>query len=200
VCATDPEETAEDLERTSVDMLRSVKARTTLPVAVKLSPYHTALANFACRLEAAHADGLVLFNRFYQPDIDLDRREETHRIELSSPSELLVRLRWLAVLSPQVRMTLGVSGGVHSISDVIKALLAGAHGVLLVSAILKHGAAHFAQLLVDLTEWLEAHEFDSLEQVRGSMNLASSPDPKVYERVNYLRVLGSWRPPLLPGR
>jgi dihydroorotate dehydrogenase (fumarate) len=198
--ATDPEETAEDVERRIVDMLRTVKSKTSLPVAVKLSPYHTALANLARRLEAAHADGLVLFNRFYQPDIDLDAREVTHRLELSSSSELLLRLRWLAVLSPQVRLTLAVSGGVHSVTDVVKALMTGAHGVQIVSAILKYGSSHFAQLLVELTDWLEAHGYHSLEQVRGSLNVASSPDPSVYERVNYLRVLGSFRPPALPGR
>jgi dihydroorotate dehydrogenase (fumarate) len=198
--ATDPEETAEDVERTIVNMLRSVKEKTSLPVAVKLSPYHTALANFARRLEAAHADGLVLFNRFYQPDIDLDVREVTHRLELSSSPELLLRLRWLAVLSPQVRLTLGVSGGVHSVTDVIKALMTGAHGVQIVSAILKYGTAHFAQLLVELSAWLEAHGYHSLDQLRGSMNVASCPDPGVYERVNYLRVLGSYRPPPAPGR
>ncbi len=197
--ATDPEETADSIERTIIEMLRKAKAKTTLPVAVKLSPYHTALANFARRLEAAHVDGLVLFNRFYQPDIDLEKREVLHRVEPSTPAELLLRLRWLAILSPQLGVTLAVSGGVHSGADAIKALMTGAHGVQVVSAILRHGPSHFAELRAELAEWLEANGYHSLDQLRGSLNAAQCPDPMVYERVNYLRVLSSWRPPAAPG-
>jgi len=192
--ATDPDESAERIESTAVDMLTSVKARTQLPVAVKLSPYYTSLSNFARRLENARVDGLVLFNRFYQPDIDLDARDVAHRLELSTSADLPLRLRWLAVLSWQVDVSFGVSGGVHSGVDAVKAVMAGADGVQLVSAILKHGPERFPVLLRELSEVLERSGFSSLAQARRSLNLAHCPDPKVYERVSYLRVLQSFRP------
>lgn len=196
--ATDPDESAESIERTTIAMLLSVKAHTHLPVAVKLGPYHTALAHFASRLESAHADGLVLFNRFYQPDIDLDARAVAHHLELSTSADLPLRLRWLAILSAQVNVSFGVSGGVHSSTDVLKAVMAGADGVQLVSEILARGLYRFAELKRELGEWLEVHECRDLAQVRRSLNLAHCPDAKVYERVNYLRMLGSWRPPATP--
>lgn len=192
--ATDPDESAESIERTAVDMLARVKASTSLPVAVKLSPYYTSLSSFARRLTDAHADGLVLFNRFYQPDIDLETRDVAHRLELSTSADLPLRLRWLAVLSAQVDVSLAVSGGVHSGEDAVKALLAGADGVQLVSAILKHGPERFPVLLRELSESLERLGFHSIDQARRSLNLANCPDPKVYERVSYLRILSSWRP------
>ncbi len=192
--ATDPDESPESIEQTTAEMLSSVKARTRLPVTVKLSPYHTSLAHFARRLESAHADGLVLFNRFYQPDIDLEELEVAHRLEFSTSADILLRLRWLAILSPQVNVSLGVSGGVHSAEDIVKVIMTGAHGVQLVSEVLAHGLHRFAELRADLTRWLERHEYHSLAQARGSMNLAHCPDPKIYERVSYLRILNSWRP------
>lgn len=198
--ATDPEESAESIERTTAEMLASVKAQTRLPVAVKLSPYHTSLAHFARRLENAHADGLVLFNRFYQPDIDLVELEVSHRLELSVSSDILLRLRWLAILSAQMNLSFGVSGGVHSTEDVVKVVMTGADGVQLVSEILAHGLHRFAELRTELERWLEAHEYHSLAQARRSMNLAHCPDPKVYERASYVRVLNSWRPPTTPPR
>jgi dihydroorotate dehydrogenase (fumarate) len=196
--ATDPEESAESIERTTVAMLTTVKGHTPLPVAVKLGPYHTALAHFANRLASAHADGLVLFNRFYQPDIDLDARDVAHRLELSTSADLPLRLRWLAILSAQVDVSFAVSGGVHSTADVLKAVMAGADGVQLVSEILAHGLHRFAEVRRELVEWLEANEYRDLEQARRSLNLAHCLDPKVYERVSYMRVLGSWRPPPIP--
>jgi dihydroorotate dehydrogenase (fumarate) len=197
---TSSDESAESIERTTVDMLTSVKAQTSLPVAVKLSPYYTSLANFVQRLATARADGVVLFNRFYQPDIDLEALQISHQLELSTPSDLLLRLRWLAILSAQSEMTLAVSGGVHGATDVVKAILAGADGVQLVSEILKHGLSRFAELRLQLVDWLEAHGYHSLTQARRSMNVANCADPSSYERANYLRVLGSWRPPTGPPR
>lgn len=196
--ATDPDESAESIERTTVDMLSGVKGRTRLPVAVKLSPYHTSLAHFARRLESAHAEALVLFNRFYQPDIDLDALQVAHRFELSTSADLPLRLRWLAVLSAQLDVSFGVSGGVHSAEDVVKVTMSGADGVQLVSAILKHGLQRFAELKAELERWLDSHGYYSLAQVRRSLNLSHCPDPKVYERASYMRVLGSWRPPEPP--
>jgi dihydroorotate dehydrogenase (fumarate) len=192
---TDPEESAESIERTSLDMLAQVKSRTSLPIALKLSPYYTALPNFVARLAGAHADGVVLFNRFYQPDIDLEELEVSHRLELSSSRELLLRIRWLAILSAQSELTFGVSGGVHSVEDVAKAVMAGADGVQLVSEVLQHGLHRFSELRSELSHWLESHGYHSVAQAHGRMNLANCPDPAVYERANYARVLSSWRPP-----
>jgi len=198
--ATNPDESAESAERTTLEMLTAVKAQTRLPVAVKLSPFYTSLANFAQRLASAHADGLVLFNRFYQPDIDLEALEVSHRLELSSSSELPLRLRWLAILSAQLDLTYGVTGGVHSAADAIKAVMAGADGVQLVSEILKHGLYRFAEIRNDLATWLERHGYHSLAQARRSLNLSHCPDPSVYERANYLRVLASRRSTTAPPR
>jgi dihydroorotate dehydrogenase (fumarate) len=198
--ATDPDESAERLERTAVEMLGTVKARTDLPVAMKLSPYYTSLASFARRLESARVDGLVMFNRFYQPDIDLENLEVAHRLELSTSADLPLRLRWLAVLSAQVHVTFGVSGGVHTGTDALKAVMAGADGVQVVSAILQHGPERFAVLLRELSEKLEQHGFGSLARAKGMLNLAHCPDPKFYERASYMRILGSWRAPSAVGR
>jgi dihydroorotate dehydrogenase (fumarate) len=190
--AADPSASAEDLERTTVEMLASVKKQTRLPVAVKLSPFHTSLAHFAKRLVSAGTDGLVLFNRFYQPSIDPEELEVSHRLELSTPAELPLRLRWLGILSAQLPVSLAASGGVHSVLDALKAVMAGAHAVQLVSEILAHGVDRFSELRGELAEWLERHEYDSLAQARGSMNLARCPAPAAFERANYLRVLESF--------
>jgi dihydroorotate dehydrogenase (fumarate) len=192
--ATDPDDSAERIERTAVEMLRTVKACASVPVAVKLAPYYTSLAGFAGRLQNAGADGLVLFNRFYQPDIDLETLEVAHQLELSTSADLPLRLRWLAVLSAQLRVSLAVSGGVHTGGDAAKAVLAGADGVQVVSAILKHGPERFPVLVRELSEKLEQHGFGSLSEARRKLNLEHCPDPKVYERASYVRVLSSWRP------
>lgn len=190
---TNASDSAETLERRTVEMLRSVKAKTELPVALKLSPFFTALPNFAARLVEAGADGLVLFNRFYQPDIDVEELAVDHRLELSSSSELLLRLRWIAILSAQLDTSFALTGGVHSALDAVKAVMVGADGVQLVSEILKHGPNRFRELRARMSEWLEAHEYHSLAQMHDSMNLANCPDPGIYERANYMRVLNSWR-------
>jgi len=187
--ATQPELRGEQLEDELISMLRHVKERTPIPVAVKLSPFHSALANVATRLVAAGADGLVLFNRFYQPDIDLERLEVRQQLELSTPAELPLRLRWLAVLSAQIQQTLGVSGGVHSALDVLKCVAVGADGVQLVSAVMARGPRVFSEMQSALTRWLEAHEYDSLAQLRDRLNLSHCPDGAAYERANYLHLL-----------
>jgi len=189
---TGPEDTAEAVERQTIDMLRSVKSHTKIPVAIKLSPFYTALSNFVGRLVDAHVDGLVLFNRFYQPDIDVEELEVDHHLELSTSSELLLRLRWLAILSAQVNVSIAVSGGVHSPLVAIKSVMAGADAVQLVSEILKNGPQRFTEIRARIAEWLEAHEYHSLSQMQKSMNLSRCPDPAVYERANYMRVLNSW--------
>jgi dihydroorotate dehydrogenase (fumarate) len=176
-----------------VAIARAVRQTVAIPVAVKLSPFFSALGAIVRRLEAEKVDGLVLFNRFYQPDIDIEALETVARLELSSSSELLLRLRWLAILSGRVKPSLAVSGGVHTAADAIKAIMAGAHAVQVVSALLRHGPGHLAKLRQELKDWLERHEYESLAQMQGSMNLSRSPDPAAYERANYMAVLQGWR-------
>ncbi len=190
--ATDPEEPAEALESRTSELIASVKAAVEIPLAVKLSPFYTCLAQFARRLEAGGADALVLFNRFYQPDVDVEELEVAHVLHLSDSSELLLRLRWLAILSGRVDCSLAVTGGVHSGIDAIKAVMCGAHAVQMVSALLRHGPGHLAKVRTDMEAWLEEHEYQSLAQARGSMGLDRCPNPKAYERGNYIHMLQSW--------
>ena len=191
--ATDPLEPAARLEETTLEMLRAVKSELKIPIAVKLSPFYTSLAHFAAGLEQAGADGVVVFNRFYQPDIDVENLVATPALRLSDRSELLLRLRWLAILSAQRRFDLAVSGGVQNAVDAIKAVMAGARAVQVVSALLRNGPEYLQLLRNDMASWLEQHEYDSLRQAQGSMNLAGCPDPKAFERANYMLVLQSWR-------
>ena len=192
--ATDPTETAAAVETRVLDVLRAVRATVRVPLAVKLSPFYSALGHLAQELDLLGADGLVLFNRFYQPDIDPEALEVVPALQLSDSSELRLRLRWLAILHGRVRLGLGASGGVHTGLDALKAVMAGAHAVQLVSALLRHGPEHLAVVRADLTHWLEEHEYESLAQARGSMSLLRCPDPAAFERANYLHVLQSWRP------
>jgi len=190
---TDPTLTSEQVEVTVVEMVKEIKKSVTIPVAVKLGPFYTSLPHFAHRLEAAGVDGLVLFNRFYQPDIDVEQLEVKRTLHYSTSAELNLRLRWLAILSGRLRPSLAVSGGVHTTTDVVKAVMAGAHAVQVVSALLQHGPAHLRKLREELSQWLEKHEYESLDQMRGSMNLAKSPDSTAYERANYIQVLQGWK-------
>ena len=190
--ATDPTEGADEVERRILEMVRAVREQVRIPVAVKLSPYFTALANLATRLDAAGADALVLFNRFYQPDIDVEELEVSRKLRLSDSRELLLRLRWLAILSGQVQSSLAVSGGVHGALDAIKSVMTGAHAVQIVSALLQHGPEHLRVVKNEMAEWLEEHEYESLRQMQGSMSLERCPDPSAYERANYMEILQMW--------
>jgi dihydroorotate dehydrogenase (fumarate) len=190
---TDAAETAAAVEARVLDVLRAVRAAVRLPLAVKVSPFYSALAHLAGELDALGADGLVLFNRFYQPDIDPEALEVVPALQLSDSSELRLRLRWLAILHGHVRPALAASGGVHTGLDALKAVMAGAHAVQMVSALLLHGPEHLAVVRAELARWLEEHEYDSLAQAQGSMSLQRCPDPAAFERANYLRVLQSWR-------
>lgn len=192
--ATDPEETSQSIERRTLAMVRAVAGAVMIPVAVKLSPFYTSIANFATQIEEAGADGLVLFNRFYQPDVDIEELEVKTGLRLSDSSELLLRLRWLAILSGKLKASLAVTGGVHSAVDVIKAIMCGADTVQVVSALLRHGPYYLKFILDDLTRWLEEHEVDSLDEIRGNMSLERCPDPRQFERTNYMKVLSSWKP------
>lgn len=181
------------VEADVLHLVAELKAAVNLPIAVKLSPYHTALAEFATALELAGASGIVVFNRFYQPDFDIEELEVTSQLHLSRPDELLLRLRWLAILSPNLRCSLGAGGGIHRAEDIIKALLAGAHGIQLVSVLLTHGPRVIPTLLAGVRAWMERHHFDHADQFRGLLNLARCPDASALERANYLQVLQQGR-------
>ncbi|HOU53736.1 MAG TPA: dihydroorotate dehydrogenase-like protein [Myxococcota bacterium] len=191
--AGSPDESPEEVEAQALEVVRSVKAAVTIPVAVKISPFYTALGNFASRLAAAGADGIVLFNRFYQPDIDVERLEVEPSLRLSTPAELLLRLRWLALLFGRVPADLAVTGGVHDAVDVVKSLMAGARAVQVVSALLRRGPGEAATLIEGLTKWMADHDYESVTQMQGAMSLARVADPSAYERGNYLKILNSWR-------
>jgi len=198
--ASDPTEDAVAVERRTLDIVRAVKAAVAIPITVKLSPFFSALAHFAAELEAAGADGLVLFNRFYQPDIDVVELEARPDHHLSDPTELLLRLRWLAILSGQrPTLQLAASGGVHGALDVVKAVMTGAHSVQMVSAILRNGPAHLTKVRDELARTVEQLGYATLAEMRGCMNLARCPDTSAFERGNYLRVLHSWRDPRANG-
>ena len=187
--ATDRDETGEAVERRVLDVARAVTAAVSIPVAVKLSPFFSSVPNLAKRLEEAGAKGVVLFNRFYQPDIDIEKLEVTSRLQLSDSSELLLRLRWLAILSEQGSISLGVTGGVHTGLDAVKAVMAGAHGVQMVSALLKNGPAHLKTVRDEFATWMEQHEYNSVQEMRGSMGHSRCPDPSAFERGNYVKIL-----------
>ena len=191
---TDFDRSADVVEDEALEIVRQVVAATRIPVAVKLSPFFTSLPHFTRRLVGAGARGVVLFNRFYQPDVDLKRLEVEPRLSLSASAELPLRLRWLAILSGRLETSFAVTGGVHNAEDALKAILVGAHGVQLVSEVLQNGVGCFGRIRREIAEWLEARGYHSLDQVRGTLNLARSSDPAAYERANYLHVLHSWPP------
>ena len=191
--ATDPDEESVAVEARTLEIVRAVKAALKIPIAVKLSPFFSALPHFVRELEQAGADGLILFNRFYQPDIDIENLEAAPTLHLSDPSELLLRLRWLAIVAPAVKIPLAASGGVHSGLDAIKSVMAGASAVQVVSALLRHGPEHLKTMRAEMERWMEEHEYESLKQMLGSMSLAHCPDPNAFSRANYMRILQSWR-------
>lgn len=188
----DGQHDAESVESETVEMVRLARSFTRLPLTIKLAPIYTSLPHLAGRLVRAGANGLVLFNRFYQPDIDLDKLEVRHQIALSSPAELALRLRWLAVLSADLKVGLAASGGVHSALDALKTVAVGAQSVQLVSEVLQHGTRRFGEIRRGMSEWLEQHQYESLAHLHRRMNLFNCADSAGYERVNYLHMLNSW--------
>lgn len=193
VLPSDPARTGEDVEAEALKILGAVCGSVGIPVAIKLSPFFSSLPSFAQKAEKAGASGLVLFNRFYQPDIDIEALEIQPTLRLSDSSELLLRLRWLAMLRASVAGSLAASGGVHTGADAVKAIMAGADAVQIVSALLQHGPERLGTILEEMSLWLEEHEYESLDQLRGSMSMRHCPDPSAYERTNYLRILQGWR-------
>jgi dihydroorotate dehydrogenase (fumarate) len=198
VVAADPADTAATIEDELIDLVRAVRSAVAVPLAVKLSPFFSALGNVAEGVAGAGADGLVLFNRFYQPDIDLDALTIVPSLDLSSSADLRLPLRWIGLLRDRLDCSLALSGGVHRPADVLKGLLAGADVVMTTAALLQHGPEHVRTLLDGMAEWLAANEYESLSQLRGSMSQRSVPDPDAYERSNYVRVvrrgMATWSP------
>jgi dihydroorotate dehydrogenase (fumarate) len=188
----DPRITGEQVERQYVELLQAVKAELRIPVAVKLGPYFSSLANMAARLDAGGANALVLFNRFYQPDFDLEALEVVPNLILSNSHELLLRLHWIAVLYGTVNADLALTGGVHSATDVIKAMMAGARVAMMTSALLKRGISYLDTICTELLIWMGEHEYDSIRQMQGSMSRNAVPQPKAFERANYVKVLSSY--------
>ena len=195
--AADPKLTAADREAMDIALIRAVRASVTIPVAAKLSPYYSALAGFAANACDAGVDGLVLFNRFYQPDLDLDTFDVVNRVELSRPSELRLPLRWIAILRPQLGtgVSLAATSGIHSGTDAVKALIVGADVAMMTSAVLKHGPEFVHTVEQELVEWLETREYESVSQLRGAATAANVADPSAYERANYVATLHSWTTP-----
>jgi dihydroorotate dehydrogenase (fumarate) len=187
--------TGEDVERRYLEILRSVRATVSIPVAIKLSPYFSSVGNMALKLQEAGADALVLFNRFYQPDIDLSRLQVLNDLKLSEPNEIRLPLLWLAVLAGRTRASLAASSGVTSADEVVKYLLAGADVVMTTSALLRQGPGQMAAILAGLHKWLDAREFTSLEYVRGIMSQRNLRDPQAFERANYVKILQGYRQP-----
>lgn len=190
--ATEPAESGADVEKGYVDLVRQITRIVRIPVAVKLSQFFSAPANIAMRLGEAGAGGVVLFNRFYQPDFDVESLEVVPRLTLSHSDELLLRLHWTAILFGHVHSDLAITGGVHNATDVVKCMMAGARVAMMASALLHKGIPHAAYVLADLRRWLDEHEYDSVQQMCGSMSRRSAPDPTAFERGNYMRVLSSY--------
>jgi dihydroorotate dehydrogenase (fumarate) len=191
---TDPNIPGSDVEKGYCELVRQVKNTIRIPVAVKLGPYFSAMANFAHGLDEAGADALVLFNRFYQPDFDIENLDVVPTVHLSTSQELLLRLHWVAILYGHIRSDMAITGGVHSEEDVLKAMMAGARVAMMTSALLRNGIGHLERVRDDLIHWMEEHEYESIRQMQGSLALRSVPNPAAFERANYMRVLGSYRP------
>ncbi len=180
------------IEGQTADMVRKVKALLKIPVAVKLSPFYTALPAFVCNLQDAGAEGVILFNRFYQPDIDIEELEVAPSLHLSDSHELRLRLQWIAILYGKVQLDLALTGGVHTPQDAIKAIMCGAAAVQMTSALLLHGPEHLKVIRDGVEQWMDRHGYQSLTQMRGSMSLKNCSAPKAFERANYMQNLQAW--------
>lgn len=181
--------TGAQVEQTYLDIVRAVKASVQIPVAVKLSPYFSNMGNMAVRLVEAGADALVLFNRFYQPDIDLDEIEVVPNVHLSSSTSIKLPMRWIAILYKRIEADLAATSGIHEATDVLKMLMAGANVTMMCSALLKNGSAHLKKVEQDLVQWMEEREYESVQQMQGSLSQINSPDPTAFERAQYMRAL-----------
>ena len=192
---TDMNLTGTEVEMTYLDILRAVKANVTIPVAVKLSPFFSNFANMAKRFDQACANGLVLFNRFYQPDIELESLEVKPNILLSTPMSMRLPLRWIALLHGRVNASLAATSGIHRAADALKMIMAGADVTMLCSTIMRHGFPQIAMMESELVEWLEEHEYESLSQLKGSLSQRNCPEPAAFERAQYMKALTSYASP-----
>jgi len=190
--AADADQTGPDVESQYLDLVAAVKKSISIPLAVKVGPYFSAMANMGVRLSQGGADGLVLFNRFFQPDIDLDTLETHPQLHLSSPSELLTPLRWIAILHGRVDASLAATGGIHDAAALLKVLLAGADVGMVASVVYQKGIAEVGKILAGMREWMEENEYDSVEQLKGSMSYANCSDPAAFQRGNYMKTLTSY--------
>jgi dihydroorotate dehydrogenase (fumarate) len=189
---TEAASTSDEIEKLYLDLVKEVRQTVTVPIAVKVGPFFSSFANMAQRLEAAGANGLVIFNRFYQPDFDLDALEVTPSLSLSRSGELLLRLHWAAMLHGHIHADIAITGGVHTAEDVVKSMMAGAQVTMLASALLLHGIGYLRPLRNQLESWLERHEYESIRQMQGSMSQRNVPNPKAFQRANYMKVLSSY--------
>ena len=189
---TNPSFMSYDIEDLYVKLLKDVKSHVSIPVAIKLSPYFSAMPHVASMLDAEGADALVLFNRFYQPDIDIEALEVTPNLQLSSSVEMRLPMRWIAILYGHIDASMALTSGIHTYEDVIKAVMAGADVANVCSVLLKKGVEEMNLLVQGLAAWMEEHEYESIEQMKGSMSHKSVPEPAAFERANYMKVLNSY--------
>src|SRR5579862_835402 len=189
---TDPSRSAAEVEKDYCALVRKLRENLNIPIAIKLSHFFSAIANFASHIDTSGANALVLFNRFYQPDLDINQLEVVPILTLSHPSELLLRLHWTAVIYGRIGADIAITGGVHSAEDVLKSIMAGARVAMMTSALLQNGVEHLDTVLSGVVQWMEEHEYESTDQMRGSMSQRNVPDPAMFERANYMRVLSSY--------
>ena len=192
--STSPERTAVQVEDRYVEIVKEIRRSINIPLAVKIGPFFSSMGNFASKLRDAGADALVLFNRFYQPDFDLHKLEVVPRVVLSRSNELLLPLRWVAILYGRVDVDFAITSGVHTYEDVLKGVMAGANVTMMASELLQNGPFRISEILEAMRVWMEEHEYESVEQMRGSMSQENVVEPSAFERANYMKVLQSWRP------
>ncbi len=190
---TDPRLESREVEERYIEVLTSVRDSVSVPLALKLSPYFSAFPNFVHRVVGAGANGLVLFNRFYQPDLNIDTLEVVPDVTMSDSSAIRLPLRWIAIFYGKLKASLAATSGVHTAEDVLKLVMAGADVTMMCSALLKHGPKQIAKVLTDLTKWMEEHEYESIEQMKGSMSQKSVADPAAFERANYVKALNRFK-------
>lgn len=190
---TDMDESGAEIDARVLEVVAGIREKLTIPLAVKLAPFYSSLPHLAKSIQLAGANGIVLFNRFYQPDLDIENLNVEPKIFLSTSSEILLRLRWMAVLYGKTPLSLSLSGGVHRVHDAIKGIMAGADTLQLVSLLLRHGPQAMAALVKDFTEWMKEHDYNDISEMRGCLSHRNSPDPAAFERANYLRVLQLWK-------
>ena len=191
--ATNPDTDGRNIEDVYIDILKEVKSVVTIPVAIKIGPYFSALTNMAKRLDQAGADGLVLFNRFYQPDIDLEELTVLHNLSLSSSYDMRLPLRWIGILYGHIKANMAATTGIHTSEDVLKMVMSGADVTMLCSVLLEHGPGHVKVILQGIEQWMKDHEYTSIAQMKGSMSQKSCVNPETFERANYMKTLQSYK-------